>query len=81
MKRTLFIAAAASAACVSPLLAKAQSAPKRDWMRSCGFAVVWIDRSSGIYYYKGELKFGRTAHGAYTCEDEARKAGNRSSSF
>ena len=81
MKRTLFIAAAASTICVSPLLARAQSPTKRDWMRPCESAVVWLHIPSGVYYYKDAPSYGRTARGAYTCEDEARKGGHRASSF
>jgi hypothetical protein len=34
---------------------------------------------SGIYHYKGERWYGRTKHGAYACEKEAIKAGDRAS--
>jgi hypothetical protein len=39
--------------------------------------VVWLNILSGIYHYKGERWYGRTKHGAYTCEKEAIAAGDR----
>lgn len=39
--------------------------------------VVWLNIPSGIYHYKGERWYGRTKHGAYACEREAIKAGDR----
>lgn len=41
--------------------------------------VVWLNMPSGIYHYKGERWYGRTKHGAYACEKEAIKAGDRAS--
>jgi hypothetical protein len=41
--------------------------------------VVWLNVPSGIYHYKGERWYGRTKHGAYACEKEAVKAGDRAS--
>lgn len=41
--------------------------------------VVWLNIPSGIYHYKGERWYGRTKHGAYACEKEAAKAGDRAS--
>jgi hypothetical protein len=41
--------------------------------------VVWLNIPSGIYHYKGERWYGRTKHGAYACEREAIKAGDRAS--
>ncbi len=41
--------------------------------------VVWLNIPSGIYHYKGERWYGRTKHGAYTCEKEAVRAGDRAS--
>jgi hypothetical protein len=45
----------------------------------CGSAVVWLNIASGLYYYKGDRRYGRTKRGAYTCEKEAINAGNRAS--
>jgi hypothetical protein len=39
--------------------------------------VVWLNIPSGIYHYQGERWYGRTKHGAYACEKEAIKAGDR----
>jgi hypothetical protein len=41
--------------------------------------VVWLNIPSGIYHYKGERWYGLTKHGAYACEREAIKAGDRAS--
>jgi hypothetical protein len=41
--------------------------------------VVWLNIPSGIYHDKGERWYGRTKHGAYACEKEAIKAGDRAS--
>jgi hypothetical protein len=41
--------------------------------------VVWLNIPSGIYHYKGERWYGRTKHGAYACEKDAIKAGDRAS--
>jgi hypothetical protein len=92
MKRRFFIAAAASAIAISPLLARSEDLTKRvrvetnveasGWRRPmwyCGSAVVWLNIASGIYYYKGDRWYGRTKRGAYTCEKEAINAGNRAS--
>jgi len=92
MKRSFFIAAAASAVSISrPLLARAgddrakpvpieANVKVSGWnMWHCGSAVVWLNIASGIYYYKGDRWYGRTKRGAYTCESEAINAGNRPS--
>jgi hypothetical protein len=93
MKRSFFIAAAASAISISrPLLARAEDLTKcvqtelsvkgSGWpapLWYCGSAVVWLDIASGIYYHKGDRWYGRTKRGAYTCEKEAIDAGNRAS--
>lgn len=41
--------------------------------------VVWLNIPSGIFHYKGERWYGHTKHGAYACEKEAIKAGDRAS--
>jgi hypothetical protein len=41
--------------------------------------VVWLNIPSGIYHYKGERWYGRTKHGAYACEKDAIRAGDRAS--
>ena len=93
MKRSFFMVAAATASAISisrPLLARSEDLTKlvrvatnreasgwREPIWSCGSAVVWLDSETGIYYYKGDRSYGRTKRGAYTCEKEAIKAGNR----
>jgi hypothetical protein len=49
--------------------------PRLPW--ECASAVVWLDAERGVYYYKGDRSYGRTKHGAYTCENKAIGAGNR----
>lgn len=39
--------------------------------------VVWLNTLSGIYHLKGQRWYGRTKHGAYVCEKEADRAGDR----
>jgi hypothetical protein len=93
MKRQHFLAAAATAVCLtSPLLARAEESAKRASMPAnvgasgfpklawdCGCAVVWLDAASGTYCHKGDVRYGRTNRGAYTCEAEAINAGKRAS--
>jgi hypothetical protein len=39
--------------------------------------VVWVNRPSGIYHFKGERWYGSTRSGAYVCQREADRAGDR----
>jgi hypothetical protein len=39
--------------------------------------VVWLNIPTGIYHMQGERWYGRTKSGAYVCEKEADKAGDR----
>lgn len=39
--------------------------------------VVWLNLPTGIYHYKGQRWYGKTNSGAYVCEKEADKAGDR----
>lgn len=39
--------------------------------------IVWLNLPTGIYHLKGERWYGRTRHGAYVCEKEADRAGDR----
>ena len=39
--------------------------------------VVWLESSSGIYHFKGQRQYGNTNSGAFVCEQEADRAGNR----
>ena len=39
--------------------------------------VVWLNLPSGIYHFKGERWYGNTRNGAFVCEQEAEKAGDR----
>lgn len=39
--------------------------------------VVWLNTPTGIYHFRGQRWYGHTNHGAYVCEREADRAGNR----
>ena len=40
--------------------------------------VVWLNLNTRVYHFKGEPLYGNTKNGAYVCQKEADKAGNRS---
>ena len=39
--------------------------------------VVWLNLQTGVYHFKGEHWYGNTKNGAYVCQKEADKAGDR----
>lgn len=39
--------------------------------------VVWLNLPTGIYHFAGERWYGNTKNGAYACQKEADKAGDR----
>ena len=39
--------------------------------------VVWVNLPSGIYHFKGERWYGNSRSGAYVCQREADRAGDR----
>lgn len=39
--------------------------------------VVWLNAPTGIYHMQGMRWYGATKHGAYVCQKEADKAGDR----
>jgi hypothetical protein len=39
--------------------------------------VVWLNLRTGIYHFKGQSWYGNTTNGAYVCQKEADKAGDR----
>lgn len=39
--------------------------------------VVWLNLPTGIYHFQGERWYGNTNNGAFVCEKEADKAGDR----
>lgn len=39
--------------------------------------VVWLNLPTMIWHWKGERWYGRTKHGAFVCEREAKAAGAR----
>ena len=50
---------------------KAQSGP------TTSQAVVWVNTDSGVYHKAGSRYYGKTKHGKYMTEEDARKAGYR----
>jgi hypothetical protein len=41
--------------------------------------VVWLDFTKGIYYGKGQKRYGRGFDGSFVCREEARSSGYRRS--
>jgi hypothetical protein len=41
--------------------------------------VVWVNLPTGIFHYKGQRWYGMTKKGAYVCQQEALKEGDRPS--
>ena len=39
--------------------------------------VVWLNLLTGVYHFKGDHWYGNTKSGAYVCQKEADKAGDR----
>lgn len=37
-----------------------------------GDVVVWLDFAKGIYYAKGQKRYGRGFNGSFVCREEAR---------
>jgi hypothetical protein len=41
--------------------------------------VVWLNLPTGIYHFQGQRWYGNTKSGAYVCQVEADRAGDRAS--
>lgn len=39
--------------------------------------VVWINTNTGVYHFQGQRWYGNTKSGAYVCQQEADKGGDR----
>ena len=39
--------------------------------------VVWLNIPTGVFHFKGERWYGRTKNGAFVCQKEAEKEGDR----
>jgi hypothetical protein len=42
-----------------------------------GDQVVWVNKNSGVYHFKGERYFGSTKNGKFICEKDALHEGDR----
>jgi hypothetical protein len=40
-------------------------------------SVVWLNLPSGVYHFKGQRWYGNTRSGAFVCQREADRAGER----
>ena len=76
--RLVFLAAVAALVFASPALAQEQFSSEQQAQQHCPKnTVVWLNIPSGIYHMKGMRWYGATRHGAYVCQQEADKAGDR----
>jgi hypothetical protein len=41
--------------------------------------VVWVNLPTGVFHFKGQRWYGMTKKGAYVCQQEALKEGDRAS--
>jgi hypothetical protein len=41
--------------------------------------VVWLDFAKGVYYRRGQRRYGRGFEGSFVCREEARSSGYRRS--
>ena len=39
--------------------------------------IVWLNTNSGVYHFQGQRWYGNTKSGAYVCQQEADKDGDR----
>ena len=39
--------------------------------------VVWLNTNSGVYHFQGQRWYGNTKSGAYVCEKDADRGGDR----
>jgi hypothetical protein len=62
----------------APASAQAMFASQQQAQQHCPKdVVVWLNIPTGIYHLQGMRWYGATKHGAYVCEKEADKAGDR----
>jgi len=62
----------------SPALDKGQYTSEAEAKASCpSDAVVWVNSASKIYHPSGSRSYGKTATGAYMCEQDSIAAGFR----
>ena len=84
MRSFLFVLLVASLGWLSEASAQSPTAPlatfpsEQQAQQHCpADTVVWVNLPSGIYHFKGERWYGNTKSGAYVCQREADRAGER----
>jgi hypothetical protein len=59
-------------------LAQAQFPTEQPAQQHCPKdVVVWLNLPTGVYHFKGERWYGKTKRGAFVCEKDADRAGDR----
>ncbi len=77
MKNILFALFLALAS-VAPVSAQVMFATQQQAQQHCpNDVVVWLNIPTGIYHMQGMRWYGATKSGAYVCEKEADRAGDR----
>ncbi len=75
--RAASLALMALVALSGPALARKSYPPVHPDISCPHDRVVWVNKASGVYHYRGERWFGRTEHGQFECEKHARAEGDR----
>ncbi len=76
--RNIFVALFLILASVAPASAQAMFGSQQQAQQHCPKdTVVWLNIPTGIYHMQGMRWYGATKNGAYVCEKEADKAGDR----
>jgi hypothetical protein len=77
MKR-IFLVLLLALSGISPAFAQPMFGTERQAQQHCpADVVVWLNIPTGIYHMQGMRWYGATKRGAYVCQKEADKAGDR----
>ena len=81
MRNSAVAMMAAFAISMSAFTAQAGNpAPSNQTQVSAGTDVtVWVNTRTGVYHYSGSPWYGKTVHGAYMSESQAKAEGDRAS--
>jgi hypothetical protein len=75
---SICLAASVLAFSAAPSVAQRQYATPESAQAHCKRdTVVWLNLPTGIYHFQGTRWYGNTKSGAFVCEHEADKAGDR----